>query len=356
MDRHGTQLPAPRLPRVSPPVVGGFGHDIDELDRKIVVALQMDGRASWTSIASFAEASVSTVARRGQQLIADGVVTVGAMPTLGSEGPVQSFFVQINTTPGRQAHVAEQLAKSPHVRFITLVTGTIDLIAEVVISGDPSRVPHILSSLQRIDGIERWSSDLLMHTYKVSFDWGRQLYESHASSEHAPLLPQPNTCAPSHFDEADRAILAEMKHDGRTSFKTVAERLGTNESSVRRRFERMRADGCITTVTLVPSLALGMGAETIVRLRVAPSRLREVAAELSEHVAVRFLAAGLDQNSLWCEVILPSTDLVHEFVTGTIGGLEGVEGWSAYMELVFIKRGFMETRWWRQQLMPADAD
>lgn len=350
MDGYGARLPPPRLPGLTS-MGSGFGHDIDELDRKIAVALQMDGRASWTSIAAFVGAPVSTVSRRGQQLLADGVVTVGVTPTLGSEGPVQSFFVLINTTPGKQLAVAERLAESPHVRFITLVTGKLDLIAEVIISGDPSQVPDVLTTLQRIDGIERWSSDLLMHTYKVSFDWGRQLYEAHAASENPEtFMPSPNTCEPSHFDDTDRAILSLLQCDGRASFRAIAEQIGTNESSVRRRFERMRADGCVTTVTLVPALALGMGAETLIRLRVSPARLHDVASDLASHAAVRFLAASLGENSLWCELILPSTELIHEFVTGTIGALEGVEGWSAYMELVFIKRGFMRTRWWRGQL------
>ncbi|WP_460816635.1 Lrp/AsnC family transcriptional regulator [Microbacterium petrolearium] len=331
--------------------MGGFpAGALDELDRKIVVALQHDGRASWTSVAAFAGGSVSTVARRGQQLISAGIVTVGAIPTLGSEGPVQSFIVRINTTPGQQARVAERLIRSPYVRFLTLVTGKHDIVAEVVVPSDRGQIPHSMMELQQTEGIERWRSDLLTHTYKVSFDWGRQLYEQDASPtppDH--LMPPPNTCEPAHFDEVDRVILAELRHDGRATFQALGQKLGMSESSVRRRVDRMRADGCLTIVTSVPSFALGMGAETWIQLRVEPARINEVAEQLGRHVAVRFLAAGLDENSLFCEVILPSTERLHDFVADTMGKLPGVRGWSAYMELVFLKRGFMETRWWRSQ-------
>jgi hypothetical protein len=44
---------------------------------------------------------------------------------------------------------------------------------------------------------------------------------------------------------------------------------------------------------------------------------------------------------------------VFEFVTRTIGDLDGVQGWTASMELVTFKRGFVETPWWRRAL--ADA-
>ena len=34
----------------------------------------------------------------------------------------------------------------------------------------------------------------------------------------------------------------------------------------------------------------------------------------------------------------------------TLAQLEGVQGWNAAMELVFLKRGGVETPWWRAQL------
>ncbi|WP_442792051.1 AsnC family transcriptional regulator [Micromonospora sp. NBC_01796] len=47
---------------------------LDDLDRQIVVALQADGRASWTRIARTCGTSVPTIAHRGQQLLREGLV------------------------------------------------------------------------------------------------------------------------------------------------------------------------------------------------------------------------------------------------------------------------------------------
>lgn len=354
MDEDRAHVPAPGAAAYVMSSVH-IGREVSDLDRRIVVALQQDGRASWTSIAEFAGASVSTVTRRGQQLLAEGVVRVGIVPTLGSEGHVETFFVRINCTPGSQLSVAEALIGSPFVRFVTLVTGKFDVFAEVVIPGDSATYAHVLTDLQGIPGVERWRSDLVVHTYKVSFDWGRQLYDSHAEATSDPqaYMPAPNTCDPTHFDEADHAIVRELSDNGRASFLSIAAKLEMNESSVRRRYERMRNAGCLTTVTMVPASALGMSAETLLMLRVEPSRLASVAQTLSQHVSVRFLAAALEENSLYCEIILPSTETLHEFLTGTIAHLKGVRGWTAAMELVFMKRGFIETPWWRAQVASA---
>lgn len=326
---------------------------LTDLDKRIIVALQRDGRASWRAIADAVAAPVSTVSRRGQQLLADGVVRIVAVPALDADGPHARFFVRINCAPGTQMTVAEQLIRNPDVRFCTVVTGSYDIMAELVVRGGATHYPQLAVALQPIAGVERWRSDLIMHVYKVSFDWGRQLYEELVgpSDESGPKdAGEPETCSPEHFDQADRDILAVLKEDGRETFQRIADRLGLNESSVRRRFERLRASRCVDIVTLVQSAALGMGAETFLTVKVRPDRIDAVAHELARYPFVRYLAALLDDNALLCEVITTSVDDLFGFVTDSLAHLDGVEGWTANMELLFLKRGFVETPWWRAQV------
>lgn len=324
---------------------------LDQLDRHIVVALQRDGRASWTAIAEAVDSSAATVARRAQQLIADGVVRIAVVPALGATGEVDTFIIRINCAPGTQIEVARQLVEHPDVRFVTIVTGRYDILAELVVRGGAINYPQMITELQQIRGVERWRSDLVMHVYKVSFDWGRQLFaETMERAAPEPVAGEPELCSPEHFDEVDSEILAALRDDGRETFQAIAATLGINESSVRRRFERMRAAHCIDILTLVPAPALGMGAETLLTVKVTPSRLEAVAHELSRHPAVRYLAATLDENVLFCEVITPSADDLHRFINTVVSSLDGVEGWTAAMELLFLKRGFVETPWWRSQV------
>ncbi|WP_236791109.1 Lrp/AsnC family transcriptional regulator [Amycolatopsis sp. GM8] len=318
---------------------------LDELSRRIVVALQQDGRASWTAIAARCDTSVPTVSRRVQQLIADRVLRVAVMPAYGSTGAVETFVVRIGCKPGTQLDVVEKLVARDEVRWAALVTGPYDIVLEVAVHAGPTRYPRTMLELQQVDGIERWYSDLVLHVYKMSHQWSRQLLDDAPFTE-----PEPRMCAPEHLDEVDWAILDQLRDDGRASFKTVAEALGLNESTVRRRFERMLADGCATVSTIVPAAALGLEAETLLMVSVAPAKLDTVAAALTRHRSVRYLGATLDGNSLLCEVIADSTRGLFEFTTSTLAKLEGVVGWSASVELLTLKRGFAETPWWRAQL------
>jgi len=321
---------------------------LDELDRQIIIALQSDGRASWTSIAAMCETSVPTVARRAQQLIADNLMKVAVLPSLGSTGPVETFFTRIGCRPGTQLDVAGQLVARDDVRWASLITGSYDIALELVVNTGPTRYPKTMLELQQIDGVQRWYSDLLLHVYKVSHDWYRQLLDGEPAFGEPPS--EPPLCAPEHLDKVDWAILEQLRDDGRASFKTVAGVLDLNESTVRRRFERMIGDGCASVFTIVPAPVLGLEAETLLWVSVEPAKLNEVAAALTRHRSVRYLGATLDGNALLCEVIADSTRGLFEFTTATLAKLEGVVGWSASVELLSLKRGFVETPWWRDQL------
>lgn len=320
---------------------------LDDLDRRIIVALQGDGRASWTAIAESCGTSVPTVARRAQQLLTDGTVRVGVMPDINHAGPADLFVVRIGCASGQQGRVAQELARREDIRFIALVTGQVDIIAELNTRKDESLHARLVDELMAIDGITRCETDLVLHTYKVAHDWSRQLL---TGVDHVYTSEEPHECDSSHFHDTDRAILAHLRDDGRASFRAVADALGVNESTVRRRFETLRTRGCISVVTLVPAAALGFEAEILLMITVTPARLDAVARSLATYRGVRYVAATLNGNALMCELILPTTRDVFGFVTTILGQLDGVLGWAAHLELVTFKRGFVETSWWRGHL------
>lgn len=104
--------------------------------------------------------------------------------------------------------------------------------------------------------------------------------------------------------------------------------------------------GCAWLLTLVAASALGFESEIILNISVRPARLEAVAHELASYVGVRYLAATLN-CSLICELIMPSTEDVYDFVTEGLGKIDGVLGWATNVELLTLKRGFLETPWWR---------
>jgi DNA-binding Lrp family transcriptional regulator len=319
-------------------------YDLDSTDRRIVAALQVNGRASWTEIAQLIGTSVTTVARRAQQLIADGMVKVAVAPQPGG-GPADLLIVRIRCASGSQLAAAQALAARPEVRFVAVVTGVHDLVAEVLVPRGTS-MHGVLHGIQRIPGVQATVADLLLHTYKSGHEWSRHLL----GDDPQPTTPPVHDCPPAHLDEVDERIIAALRHDGRASFHGVAVGLGVSESTVRRRFESLHSAGCVQVITLVPAAALGFAAEILFWLSVAPARLDAVARELASLRGVRYVAATLGQESLMCEVILPAHADVLEFTTQTLARIDGLRSWTAGVELLTVKRGFVLTPWAAQRL------
>lgn len=330
----------------------GEMYDLDPTDRRIVTALQVNGRASWTDIAQLTGTSVTTVARRAQQLLAGGLVKVAAAPQPGG-GPADLLIVRIRCAPGSQLPAAQALAAMPEIRFVAVVTGVYELVAEVLVPKGTSLHSVLLNGLQKIPGAQGSVADLELHTYKSTHEWSRQLL----GTESQLVAPPPvHDCPPTHLDELDERIIATLREDGRASFQSVALGLGVSESTVRRRFESLNGAGCVQVITLVPAAALGFEAEILFWLSVAPSRLDSVARKLAALRGVRYVAATLGQESLMCEVILPTHADVFEFTTKTLGGIDGIQAWTAGVELLTVKRGFVITPWAARRLTTETGD
>ncbi len=116
---------------------------LDELDRDIVLALQVNGRASWKQVARAVGSTESTVTRRGQQLLANRVVAVTGVLDHLRCGLGISIYVLFRARPGRFMEVAQAVASLSTPRFVTVTIGSVDVVAEVVVESAPAtRVPQ----------------------------------------------------------------------------------------------------------------------------------------------------------------------------------------------------------------------
>jgi DNA-binding Lrp family transcriptional regulator len=320
---------------------------VDDLDRRIIACLRADGRASWTDIASRCGTSAATVSRRGQRLLSDGIVRIAVMPVTVYPGHGSMFFMRMACRSGAAAQVAEALSQRSNIRFLALVSGPYDIAAEVCVDSQASLVHPLITEIQETDGVEWSQTDLILHEYKVAQDWTWQLLVGESVNA---TVSDPHACDVSHMDDVDHSIIEAMRARGRAPFSVVAEQVGLDETTIARRFEAMRTRGCIQVVTLAPAAALGFTPEVLLNLNVSPRRLRAVSGQLSSFVGVRFVAATLSGSSLLCEMIQPTNAALFSFLTETLASIDGVRGWQASMELLTIRRGFVETPWWRSEM------
>lgn len=127
-------LPA-KLVKVSGPELetGAARHDVDALDIEIIRILQIDGRASFTSIAKQLEISEGAVRNRVNQLTESRVLRI-----IGVANPIALGFnafalIGIKMAPGCDPEDAAQSFENlDEVTYVIFVAGRYDLIIEVV--------------------------------------------------------------------------------------------------------------------------------------------------------------------------------------------------------------------------------
>ena len=128
---------------------------MDELDRKIIALLQLDGRSSNAKIAREVGVSEGTVRRRLRRLIQENVVKVIAVPNLEKMGYVTAALVGLQTGPGKSDSVADAIAKLDKVHYVAITTGAYDVFVWAGLESAESLGSFLRNQIGTIDGVQR---------------------------------------------------------------------------------------------------------------------------------------------------------------------------------------------------------
>ncbi len=327
-------------PRTHSPIAAQPGETLSLLDQQIVAALQIAPRASWQQIATALEVSESTVSRHAKTLLASERVRVSAMPDPIRCGLGFPVLLQLGCAVGEAEQVAARLAQRPDVRFVALLSGSHDIVVELVVPSRFHLAEVVLNELNQIPGIVRSSSEVVVRNFKFSYDWARGLLGDRV--DRLPVAPTPaGPPRPTKVDEHDLTLVQLLAEDGRTSAAELAKLSDLSESSVRRRVEALTASGALHFATFIDPMLMGFQAPLFLWLNVDLRHLEEVAHALSEQVAVRYVSASAGDSDLIAEVILPDLDHVYDFLTTVVGPLPGIRRSDVALELGTVKRGYL---------------
>ena len=128
---------------------------MDELDRRIIGLLQLDGRASNAKIAREVGVSEGTVRRRLRRLIIDDVVKVIAVPNLEKLGYATTALIGLQTGPGMSDSVAEAIAALEEAHYVAITTGAYDIFIWAGLESAESLGTFLRTKVGTIEGVIR---------------------------------------------------------------------------------------------------------------------------------------------------------------------------------------------------------
>lgn len=317
---------------------------LDELDRRIIAALQIHGRATWQQIASAAGASDTTVARRAQRLFAEGLAQVVATtdPLLCAEGyPV---LVEITSTAGSVTQVARALAQRTDIRFAALLTGSFDLVVELIVRSQAELARVLLTEIDRIPGVWSTKTESVLAHYKLEHTWLQTDLPGEAADALVDLRGPVTPGQPRPLDERERALVDLLRADARASISELAQQLGASETSVRRRLDNLLTEGRVRFTTLMDPELIGFTAPTMYWLHMDLRHVDEAAKTLTRCPEVRYVAATSGHSNITLEAVLRDQADLHRFNTEVLGGLPGLHRAEAGQQLATLRRAFVLNR------------
>lgn len=160
---------------------------IDDTDVNIIRLLQYDGRLPFTKIAAELGISEGAVRRRAKRLTESGVLQIAAFVDPQHVGWNTAGMIGITVQAGHMDTVAEQLAQFPEITYLFMASGEFDLFAEVFCRDKEHIVSFLNQTLQRVPGVERTRTFMILKIYKLSYHWGEAAPPRISHSLHIPL-------------------------------------------------------------------------------------------------------------------------------------------------------------------------
>lgn len=145
--------------------------ELDDADKAIIELLQQDGRMSYTRIASAVGLSEAAVRQRVQRLVDNNVLQIVAVTDPLRLGFRRQAMVGVKTE-GDISAVADLLAAIPEVDYLVFVSGSYDLLFEIVCEDDEHLLSILNEKVRTIPGVRTTDTYTYLRLHKQTYAWG----------------------------------------------------------------------------------------------------------------------------------------------------------------------------------------
>jgi Lrp/AsnC family transcriptional regulator, regulator for asnA, asnC and gidA len=143
---------------------------LDDISKRIVEQLQIDGRQSYAAIGKAVGLSEAAVRQRVQRLQEAGVMQIVAVTDPLTLGFNRQAMIGLKCD-GDLEKVAGDLAAMEEIDYVVITAGSFDLLLEVVCEDDD----HLLEILTRVRGVPSVTSTetfVYLKLQKQTYTWG----------------------------------------------------------------------------------------------------------------------------------------------------------------------------------------
>ncbi|WP_225080757.1 Lrp/AsnC family transcriptional regulator [Streptomyces sp. CoT10] len=310
---------------------------LDGLDRRIVAALQIDGRASWRRIAGALGEPERKVARRGLRLLESGDVAVRGLVVRG-----ETVILRMTCRPGAVRDAAVAAARRADCIFSYALAGPVDCVAEL--QCPPGRLaPLMLDEVPALPGLVSQSVSPVLRYFRTVHEWSPGILDAgEVEALGGPSGIVDGLALPDiEVGPEELAILGALAEDGRRTHEDLAAVAGVSVATARRRVETLTREGLVSIRAAVEPALLGLPVEALLWIKVRPDEVEKVGRLLVESPLVRYAAVVMGEHQLLVDVTQPSKAALHAFLTAS-PWVRHVEAVQSHLVVESFKRSGVE--------------
>ena len=139
---------------------------IDEIDQRIIEALQLDGRRPFTKLAAELGISEASVRQRVANLINNQVMQIVAITNPLKMGFSLASMISIRVSGDRLLEVAREISAFDEVIYLIICAGSFELLAEVVCQDNDHLLNFLTEKLYKVPGVQQTETYMYLRVVK----------------------------------------------------------------------------------------------------------------------------------------------------------------------------------------------
>lgn len=255
----------------------------DELDLQLLNALQVQPRASWTSLGKILGVDPVTLARRWEKLEGEGLAWVTGYANFGSS-PVGAI-VEIEAKPGKLLELAHVLGHDSEALTVDITGGARDLVVTVAAATDHALYRYLLERIETLDLVARVHSHPIAKLLTDASQW--RLRALDGAQVEALRRLAPGSARTKGSIEIDDAVAMELARSGRATAGEIAARLSLTPRRARESINAQLAAGTFKLRTEIVRSHSGWPVYAWYFLSVPAAQTERVGSQLSRLDEIR---------------------------------------------------------------------
>ena len=311
---------------------------LDELDRKIVARLRVDGREANRSLAAALSVNEATIATHLRRMEAGNVIHVVALTDIHRLGFEYFALAFIAVTDRPVIDVAHDVSRIPQIISVNVNTGRYDLVC-AVLAQDRGELGEVIGeAMPSVAGVNSVRCELAVDVLRFDSAWAALTAEE---SYHE--LPQPSVPTVV-VDELDLRIIDALQRDARLSNRRIASELAVSEGTVRARLRRMEDEQLLRIQAVSDVAAFGLQASATIGVHVAGGQITTVEHKLAEIDGIAAIIRSIGEFDFVLIALAHTRAGLTDMILNQIQTIPGIHATETFETMATVKHVYTWVR------------